>query len=123
MLLQDDINASGMIMWWMHINATVTVDGTTATLKIGDKTLTMSILNAPSGVSMTTGAARFTNDPVLPTGMTDQQNRGVTVVMISLPAGSYSLQLLFNPQWVGMSWLQWEWREMATIDVAASEEE
>ncbi|KAI1789797.1 chondroitin AC/alginate lyase [Ganoderma leucocontextum] len=103
-LLQDDINASGTIMWRMHTNATVTVDGTTATLKIGDKTLTMSILNAPSGVSMTTGAAkRFDTDPALPTGMTDQDNPGVTVVMINLPAGQYSLQVLFNPQWDGMS--------------------
>ncbi|PIL31738.1 hypothetical protein GSI_06442 [Ganoderma sinense ZZ0214-1] len=103
-LLQDDINASGTIMWRMHTNATVAVDGTTATLKIGDKTLTMSILNAPSGVSMTTGEAkRFASDPALPTGMTDQDNPGVTVVMISLPAGSYSLQVLFNPQWDGMS--------------------
>ena len=103
MLLQDDINASGTIMWRMHTNATVTVDGTTATLKIGDKTLTMSILNAPSGVSMTTGPAkRFDNDPALPTGMTDQDNPGVTVVMINLPAGQYSLQVLFNPQWDGM---------------------
>ena len=90
-------------MWRMHTNATVTVDGTTATLKIGDKTLTMSILNAPSGVSMTTGLAkRFDNDPALPTGMTDQDNPGVTVVMINLPAGQYSLQVLFNPQWDGM---------------------
>ncbi|KAH9944202.1 chondroitin AC/alginate lyase [Epithele typhae] len=103
-LLQDDINASGDIMWRMHTNATVTVDGTTATLKIGDQTLTMSILNAPSGVSLTTGdAVRFSDDPALPAGQVDQENPGVTVVMISLPAGQYSLQVLFNPQWDGMS--------------------
>ena len=103
-LLQDDINASGTIMWRMHTNATVTVDGSTATLKIGDKTLTMSILNAPDGFSLTTGPAqRFDNDPPLPAGQVDQPNPGVTVVMISLPAGSYSLQVLFNPQWDGMS--------------------
>ena len=103
-LLQDDITATGTIMWRMHTNATVTVDGSTATLKIGDKTLTMSILNAPDGFSMTTGAAvRFNDDPALPAGQTDQENPGVTVVMISLPAGEYSLQVLFNPQWDGMS--------------------
>ena len=103
-LLQDDINTSGSIMWRMHTNATVTVDGATATLKIGDKTLTMSILNAPEGFSMTTGPAeRFSDDPALPPGQVDQPNPGVTVVMISLPAGSYSLQVLFNPQWDGMS--------------------
>ena len=103
-LLQDDINASGSIMWRMHTNATVSVDGTTATLTIGDKTLKMSILNAPDGVSMTTGdAVRFSDDPALPAGQVDQPNPGVTVVMISLPAGEYSLQVLFDPQWDGMS--------------------
>ena len=103
-LLQDDINASGSIMWRMHTNATVSVSGTSATLTIGDKKLQMSILNAPDGVSMTTGPAqRFANDPALPDGQVDQPNPGVTVVMISLPAGEYSLQVLFNPQWDGMS--------------------
>lgn len=88
----------------MHTNATVSVSGTTATLTIGDKTLQMSILNPPDGVTMTTGAAvRFDTDPALPAGMTDQENPGVTVVMINLPAGTYSLQVLFNPQWDGMS--------------------
>ena len=103
-LLQDDINASGSIMWRMHTNATVSVSGTSATLTIGDKKLQMTILNAPDGVSMTTGPAqRFASDPALPEGQVDQPNPGVTVVMINLPAGSYSLQVLFNPQWSGMS--------------------
>ncbi|EJF66889.1 hypothetical protein DICSQDRAFT_95739 [Dichomitus squalens LYAD-421 SS1] len=103
-LLQDDINASGTIMWRMHTNATVSVSGTSATLKIDDKTLIMSILNPPDGVTITTGPAkRFDNDPPLPAGMTDQDNPTVTVVMINLPAGTYSLQVLFNPQWDGMS--------------------
>ena len=91
-------------MWRMHTNATVSVDGNTATLTIGDKTLKMTILNPPEGVSMTTGdAVRFSDDPALPEGQVDQPNPGVTVVMINLPAGEYSLQVLFNPQWDGMS--------------------
>ena len=103
-LLQDDINASGSIMWRMHTNATVTIDGTSATLTIGDKTLKMTILNAPEGTTMTQGdAARFDDDPPLPDGNVDQPNPGVMVVMINLPAGEYSLQVLFNPQWDGMS--------------------
>ena len=102
-LLQDDINASGTIMWRMHTNATVTIDGTSATLTIGDKTLKMTILNAPEGTTMTQGdAVRFDDDPPLPDGNVDQPNPGVTVVMINLPAGEYSLQVLFNPQWDGM---------------------
>lgn len=103
-LLQDDINASGDIMWRMHTNATVTVSGTSATLTIGDQKMQMTILNPPDGVTITTGdAVRFSDDPPLPDGQVDQPNPGVTVVMISLPAGQYSLQVLFNPQWSGMS--------------------
>ncbi|OBZ79527.1 hypothetical protein A0H81_01229 [Grifola frondosa] len=105
-LLQDDITASGSIMWRMHTNASVAIDssGTSATLTIGDQTLQMQILNAPSGATITQGpATRFSNDPPLPPGQVDQPNPGVTVVMISLPAGTYSLQVLFNPQWSGMS--------------------
>ncbi|KAI0639610.1 chondroitin AC/alginate lyase [Trametes polyzona] len=103
-LLQDDIDASADIMWRMHTNATVTTDGASATLKIGDKTVQMSILNAPNGATFSTGdAVRFSDDPPLPEGQVDQPNPGVTVVMINLPAGKYSLQVLFNPQWDGMS--------------------
>ncbi|KAH9898198.1 chondroitin AC/alginate lyase [Cubamyces lactineus] len=103
-LLQDDIDAQGDIMWRMHTNATVQISGTSATLTIGDKKLQMTILNPPDGVTITQGPAqRFDDDPPLPSGATDQPNPGVTVVMINLPAGQYSLQVLFNPQWDGMS--------------------
>lgn len=105
-LLQDDINAQGPIMWRMHTNATVSVgsSGTSATLTLDGQTLTMAILNAPSGAQFSTGqAVRLAGDPALPSGQVDQPNPGVTVVSISLPAGQYSLQVLFNPQWPGLS--------------------
>ncbi len=105
MLLQDDINAAGSVMWRMHTNATVTVGsgGTSATLALDGQKLQMTILNAPSGAAFTTGdAVRLSGDPALPSGQTDQPNPGVTVLMISLPAGQYSLQVLFNPQWSGL---------------------
>ena len=36
--------------------------------------------------------------------MTDQDNPGVTVLVIDLEnAGTYNLQVLFSPQWSGMS--------------------
>lgn len=92
-------------MWRMHTNATVTVGsgGTSATLTLDGQKLEVEILNAPSGATFTTGdAVRLTGDPALPTGQTDQPNPGVTVLMISLPAGQYSLQVLFNPQWPGL---------------------
>ena len=64
----------------------------------------MQILNVPSGAVLShADATRFADDPALPEGQTDQPNPGVTVVTIDLPAGSYSLQVLFNPQWPDMS--------------------
>ena len=105
-LLQDDITATGSIMWRMHTNATVSVDssGSSATLTIGDKKLTMQVLSPTSGIQISTGGTdRLPNDPPLPTGEVDSPNPGVTVVSISLPAGTYNLQVLFNPQWSGMS--------------------
>ncbi|KII94278.1 hypothetical protein PLICRDRAFT_100953 [Plicaturopsis crispa FD-325 SS-3] len=104
-LLQDEITASANIQWRMHTNATVTVDssGTSATLVIGDQKLTMTILNPPSGVKINTGPAqRFSTDPTPPEA--DQPNPGVTVVSIDgMSSGTYNLQVLFNPQWPGMS--------------------
>ncbi|KAI0689871.1 chondroitin AC/alginate lyase [Cytidiella melzeri] len=104
-LLQDDITASQPIMWRMHTNATVNVDpsGTSATLTIGNDTLVMQVLNPTSGVTISVGSAtRFPNDPPLPDGVSDPLNPGVFVVSISLDPGTYSLQVLFNPQWPGM---------------------
>ncbi len=101
-LLQDEINSQSEVMWRMHTNATVQTAGTSATLTIGDNTMQVSLLNAPSGASFTQGpAVRFTTDPTPPE--LDQPNTNVTVLIIDLPAGSYSLQVLFNPQWSGMS--------------------
>ncbi|KAF8640814.1 hypothetical protein AX17_000463 [Amanita inopinata Kibby_2008] len=101
-LLQDEINSQGDIQWRMHTNATVSTEGTTATLKIDDKTMKVSMLNPPSGAGFGTSAAvRFPTDPAPP--VPDQDNPGVTVLTIDLPPGTYTLQVLFNPQWSGMS--------------------
>ena len=91
-------------MWRMHTNATVSVNGDTLTLTLDGQTMIMQVLNPPSGLVInTTDAVRFPTDPALPTGQVDQPNPGVTVITMSLPAGSYTLQVLFNPQWPGMS--------------------
>lgn len=103
-LLQDDINASQAIQWRMHTNATITTSGTTATLTLEGQTMQVSILNPPSGAAFGTAQpVRFASDPPTPTAYPDQPNPGVTVLTIDLPAGQYSLQVLFNPQWAGMS--------------------
>lgn len=105
MLLQDDITgATDTIQWRMHTNATVTTSGTSATLVLEGKTLDVSILNAPSGVTFSTAQpVRYDTDPPLPSGGTDPINKGVTVLVIEIPAGTNSIQVLFNPQWDGMS--------------------
>jgi hypothetical protein len=103
-LIQDDINAQGPIEWRMHTNATVNVDssGTSATLQLDGQTMKLSILSPSSGAIITTTAAvRYASDPAPP--IPDQENKDVTVVVISLSAGTYSLQVLFDPQWAGMS--------------------
>jgi hypothetical protein len=101
-LLQDEVNAQADVQWRIQTNATVSTSGTTATLKIEDQTMEVSILNAPSGAAFSTGdPVRFDTDPTPPGP--DLPNPGVTVLIIDLPAGQYNLQVLFNPQWPGMS--------------------
>ncbi|OAX44407.1 hypothetical protein K503DRAFT_765026 [Rhizopogon vinicolor AM-OR11-026] len=105
-LIQDEINTQGTVMWRAHTNATVSLsaDNLTATLTIGSATTTVQLLNPPSGAQFSTmEAVRFPTDPAVPAGNPDQPNDGVTVLVISLPAGSYTLEVLINPQWPGMS--------------------
>jgi hypothetical protein len=100
MLVQDEITTSSPFEWRMHTNATVSVssDGTTATLTIGDDEMIVSILSPSSGATFSTSAAvRFPSDPIPPEA--DQPNTNVTVLIISMDAGTYSLQVLFSPQW------------------------
>ncbi|KAJ6618886.1 chondroitin AC/alginate lyase [Mycena sp. CBHHK59/15] len=97
-LIQDEIDTSASVQWRMHTNATVDASGTSATLTLDGQTMKVSILNAPSGAAFTTSdAVRFSTDPPA----VDQPNPGVKVLIISLPAGTYNLQVLFNPQWPG----------------------
>lgn len=88
----------------MHTNATIDLGGTVANLAIGSKKLQVEILNPPSGAAFGTAQpVRYTDDPALPSNATDQTNTGVTVLTINLPAGQYNLQVLFTPQWDGLS--------------------
>lgn len=104
-LLQDEITATQPIQWRMHTNATVDIDQaskTTATLKLDGKELQVRMLDPPSGAEFAT------MDPVRLPGMPeplvpDQENPGVTVLTISLPAGTQTIRVLFNPKWEGMS--------------------
>jgi hypothetical protein len=101
-LLQDEIATAGSIEWRMHTNATVTPSGSTVTLERDGQTMKMVVLNPPDGLTITReDAVRYASDPapLVP----DQANPGISVVVMSLPAGTYTLEVLFNPQWPGMS--------------------
>ena len=114
-LIQDDISgvpAGTDVQWRAHTNATVTIssNGTSASLALGGETLIASILSGPSGAAFSTEAAsRTSNDPPVPTGPNtaedgDQPNPGVTVLVIDNPnGGSYSLEVVLNPQWSGFT--------------------
>jgi hypothetical protein len=105
-LIQDEINASASVMWRAHTNATIALgnNNLTATLTIGSNTLEATLLNPPSGAQFSTmDAVRLSTDPPTPTGWPDQPNTGVTVLVVSLPAGQYTLEILLNPQWPGVS--------------------
>ncbi|KAG8896935.1 hypothetical protein FRB99_008570 [Tulasnella sp. 403] len=117
-LLQDDItNAALPIQWRMHTNATVALNGASATLTLGGQTMQVSILNPPTGATFQTMAAvRYPNDPPLPPNTEDQLNPGVTVLVINLQPGTYNLQVLFNPQWPGMAASDFKTPGLVAID-------
>jgi hypothetical protein len=100
-LLQDEVNVNAAAQWRMHTNATVTPNGSSATLALGGKTMKVQILSPPNAQFATMNATRLPNDPKPPAP--DQDNPGVTVLTIDLPQGQTTLQVLFNPQWDGMS--------------------
>lgn len=86
----------------MHTNATIEASGQSATLTRDGKKMQVQIINAPSGAAFSVAKAeRLASDATPPAP--DQPNDGISVLQISLPAGEYSLQVLFNPQWEGMA--------------------
>lgn len=101
-LIQDEITAQGPIQWRMHTNATIEQGGTTATLTLAGQTMKVSMVSPPPTATFSvTDAVRLPSDVTPP--IPDQENKDVKVLIISLPAGTYNLQVLFNPQWSGMS--------------------
>ena len=108
-LIQDDISApeGTDVQWRAHTNATVTVNSATATLVLESQTLLATIINGPSGAAFSTAQPTDTAvTPPAPTGLQkpgDVPNPGVTVLVVDNPnGGSYSLEILLNPQWDGL---------------------
>ncbi|KAJ8509422.1 hypothetical protein ONZ45_g8412 [Pleurotus djamor] len=101
-LIQDEIQTQSSIQWRMHTNATVTTDSNSATLTIGDKQMKVLVLSPTSGATISTSPAQRAGGDPTPL-VPDQPNPDVTVLTINLDAGNQNLQVLFNPQWDGMS--------------------
>lgn len=106
-LLQDEINgSSNAAQWRMHTNATISLGNGNreATMTLNGATMIANILvSAPSA---TFGTAQPTPTGTVsspPSGGTNSPNPGVTVLTIDIPAGSTTLEVLFNPQWEGMA--------------------
>jgi hypothetical protein len=100
-LLQDEVNTSASVQWRVHTNATVTLNGSAALLALGGQTMNVTILSPPGVMFVTLNATRYPSDPTPPAP--DQPNPGVTVLAINIPAGQAQIEVLFNPQWPGMS--------------------
>jgi hypothetical protein len=103
-LLQDEITASANVQWRLHTNATVNVDssGTSATFTIGNETMTMQILNPASGMKINTGPDQRLASDVTPPEP-DQPNNTTLVTIDGMPGGTYQIEVLFTPQWPGVS--------------------
>jgi hypothetical protein len=101
-LLQDElVNINETAQWRVQTNATVSIDSTgrNATLSLGGKNLIAQILS-PAGVTFSNlPASRTDKAPPIGPGMQDMDNSPATVLAIDIPAGTNTIQVLFNPQW------------------------
>ncbi|SGY78606.1 BQ5605_C008g04899 [Microbotryum silenes-dioicae] len=105
-LLRDEITTTGAILWRMHTNATVSIasNGTTANLTLGGQTMIANLRQPSDGKFTTVEAVRLSGEdsPSLASGNVDTPNGpipGVTVLTVSLSAGTRTIEVLFNPQW------------------------
>jgi hypothetical protein len=66
--------------------------------------LTASILDTAASLTFQTLQPNRTSDaPALGPGGFDLANPGVSVLAIDIPSGDTTLEVLFNPQWTGLS--------------------
>jgi hypothetical protein len=106
-LIQDEVTgSSNAAQWRMHTNATIALGSGNrqATMTLNGATMVANILG--SAPSATFGTAQPTPTGTVdspPAGGTNSPNPGVTVLTIDVPAGTTTLEVLFNPQWEGMA--------------------
>lgn len=79
-LVEDEIEATppAEIVWGMHTPAAITLEGTSATLRINTVAVRVHLL-APAG-------ARFETAPAKPPTAAENQNQGISKLLVRLPA-------------------------------------
>jgi len=110
-LVQDEFTGTAeSAEWRMQTNATITYsnDQRTANLALNGQTMTVQILaSAPDLTFNTEQALRTDSLGPLPSGGSDNPTpvaeSGTSVLAIEIPAGTTTLEVLFNPQWSGMA--------------------
>lgn len=102
-LLQDEItlaSSTATVQWRMHTNASIALDGSTATLERDGKTLKATILSPAGATFGKEDAKRADNSPIPAPPSPDQENPQISVLVVNLTGGSpVNLQVLFSPQW------------------------
>ncbi|KAK1224081.1 hypothetical protein PQX77_008411 [Marasmius sp. AFHP31] len=94
-LIQDEVSTTTGFQWRMHTNATISIDGSTATLSLDGKEMKV-VLVEPQGVSWNrSDAVRMSGNPPA----ADQPNPGVSVLFAEVGQGTQRVQVLFNPTW------------------------
>ncbi|TIB34567.1 hypothetical protein E3P84_01741 [Wallemia ichthyophaga] len=112
-LLQDDIDTDAQMQWRIQTNATISLNGQSADLELNGEKMTVRITN-PSYTDLEFGQEKAepdSSDELPENGEgenaaipnVDSHGNETNVLTIDIPAGSYSLQISFEPQWDGMS--------------------
>ncbi|KAK7033651.1 hypothetical protein VNI00_012651 [Paramarasmius palmivorus] len=96
-LIRDEVTTTTGFQWRMHTNATISIDGSTATLQLDGKEMKV-VLTSPSGASWTQSEAKRMSSDVTPPEA-DQENPGVSVLIAEIGEGSQTVEVVFNPSW------------------------
>lgn len=101
-LLQDELTSiTEAAQWRVQTNATISIDSTgrIATLALGGQNLVAKILS-PDGVTFSDlPSSRTSKAPAIAPGLQDMDNGNARVLAIDIPAGTNTVQVVFNPQW------------------------
>src|SRR5690606_7708992 len=103
LVIQDELESTGPldIKWYMHTPAKVIIDGSTATMRIGENTATLQVLE-PAGAKLTVGSAiqpepQRTNKGINRIAVSHTAQPGPVRVVVQISPGS-AAPILYKPQ-------------------------